>query len=220
MSYLLNILLKLFLSALVGTLIGFERENKRRPAGLRTHILVCLGATLVQIISIDIFNQYRYTAAVDPTRLGAQIISGIGFLGAGTIIHEGISVKGLTTAATLWVVASIGLAIGSGSYIPAILSTILVYATLTMVKWIEKRVSKKDKCLNTEIQIENKPGQIEEISRIFDEMNVNIKRIEFAEYKGNLLRVYLSLIIPANLGKKDIIIRLLSTEGICSFKEL
>lgn len=220
MTSFTNILLKLFLSVILGALIGFERENKNRPAGLRTNILVCLGAALVQIISLDTFNQYKGIVNLDPARLGAQVISGIGFLGAGTIIREGASVKGLTTAAGLWVVACIGLAIGNGSYVAGVLSAIFAYLTLRMLKGIEEKVSKKSLYFDIEVLIEDKPGQIGRIGQILGSMNINIKNIEFRENSGNLLRVYLSLKIPTNLGKQDITCRLMKEGEVISIEEL
>src|SRR5690554_6862653 len=158
MEYYLDILLKLALSIVLGALIGFEREYTNRPAGLRTNILVCLGATLVQIISIEIFTSYHQLSNIDPARLGAQVISGIGFLGAGTIIREGANIKGLTTAASLWVVACIGLAIGQGIYVPAIIAAILSFITLTALRGIEGRMFRKSPYLNIDCVIDNKPG--------------------------------------------------------------
>src|SRR6476620_3521703 len=106
---LLEMVLRLGLSFLVGGLVGFERERRDRPAGLRTHILVCMGSTLITLVSREIAGGHA-----DPGRVAAQIVSGIGFLGAGTIFRAGNSVRGLTTAAGLWVVAGIGMGIGTG----------------------------------------------------------------------------------------------------------
>lgn len=219
MEYYLTILIKLILSAALGALIGFEREHKNRPAGLRTNVLVCIGAALVQIISIDVFNEYRGITNLDPARLGAQVISGIGFLGAGTIMREGASVKGLTTAAGLWVVACIGLAIGSGSYVPGIIAAVLAYLTLRTLKGLEAKVSKRSSYFDVELQIENKPGQIGKIGQVLGGMNVNIRNIEFKNYEGEIITAYLNLVISTSISKKDIIRRLLMEEGVISVEE-
>ena len=125
----LDIGLRMLLAMLVGAVIGTEREYTHRPAGMRTHMLVALGACAVMTTSQMIFWQYRpYGATPDPARLSAQVITGLGFLGAGTIMREGPSVKGLTTAAGLWATAGIGLAIGSGFYSIGIFSTVLMLA--------------------------------------------------------------------------------------------
>ena len=106
-----QVVLRILLAICFGALIGMEREHAHRPAGLRTHILVCVGACLVMLTSEFTYNEYhQFSPNMDINRLGAQVISGIGFLGAGTIIRNGSSVKGLTTAASVWAVACIGLA--------------------------------------------------------------------------------------------------------------
>ncbi|MFW6200788.1 MAG: MgtC/SapB family protein, partial [Gemmatimonadota bacterium] len=123
----LDLLGRLFLATLLGGAIGFEREHSGKPAGLRTNILICVGATLITDLSF-VFPEFvpnDYVRA-DPARLAAQIVSGIGFLGAGTIIQARGSVTGLTTAATLWVVAAIGIGVGTGSYVEAAGATVLV----------------------------------------------------------------------------------------------
>ena len=122
-----SIILRLAMALLLGGLIGMERERRRRPAGYRTHMLVCLGATLTMLISQHLLQK---GLALDATRLGAQVISGIGFLGAGTIIVTGRhKVKGLTTAAGLWASACMGLAIGIGFYEGALLTCFIILMT-------------------------------------------------------------------------------------------
>ena len=114
-----ELLLRLVLAGILGGAVGFERERHNRPAGLRTHILVCLGSALVMIVSVEGFSGALGPRG-DQARLAAQVVSGIGFLGAGTIMRQGSSVRGLTTAASLWVVAAVGLATGIGLYLAAI----------------------------------------------------------------------------------------------------
>lgn len=138
-QYSLDAVIKLFLAIIFSGIIGFEREHSHRPAGLRTHILVAVGSALVMMTAKYVFNEYQGITSFDPTRLGAQVISGIGFLGAGTILREGFSVKGLTTAASLWAVSCIGLAIGCGYYTGALIATIAIYLTLNTFKRIIAR---------------------------------------------------------------------------------
>jgi putative Mg2+ transporter-C (MgtC) family protein len=129
-----EVLLRLALAAVLGAAIGIERELREREAGLRTHLLVCVGSALFTIVSAYGFRGFlEHGGAVvraDPTRIAAQIVTGIGFLGAGAIIRQGLSVRGLTTAATLWVVAAIGLASGAGYYSAAAITTVLVILSL------------------------------------------------------------------------------------------
>lgn len=130
---------KLVLAAVCGGFIGYERQHSHRPAGFRTHILVAVGAALVMITSSFLTDQYQEVMQIDPTRMSAQVISGIGFLGAGTILREGFSVKGLTTAASLWAVSCVGIAVGSGFYVGALIATVVIYLTLNLLKRISAR---------------------------------------------------------------------------------
>ena len=126
-----QVIFRLVLGALLGGLVGFEREkHNRRMAGFRTHILVCVGSALIMLTSLYMFTNYGQDVASDPARIAAGVIIGIGFLGAGTIIRSGTSVIGLTTAASLWTVAGIGLAVGCGFYIASYVTTLIVLLTL------------------------------------------------------------------------------------------
>jgi len=138
-----EIVLRLVLSAFIGGLVGMEREASNRPAGLRTHVLVSLGACLIMLISIDGFHNSGLFYKSDPARLAAQVVSGIGFLGAGTILRTGNTIKGLTTAASLWVCAGIGLAIGSGYYVGGLTTAAIVLFSLKGLSGIEKKFFKK-----------------------------------------------------------------------------
>jgi putative Mg2+ transporter-C (MgtC) family protein len=137
MSFELESIVKILMALVCGGLIGYEREFKNRPAGLRTHILVCIGAALVMVVAQFMYNNDA-SKSIDTTRLGAQVISGIGFLGAGTIIRERFGVKGLTTAASLWAVACIGIAVGSGYYLIAGITTVLIIGSLVLFRKLEK----------------------------------------------------------------------------------
>lgn len=175
----LEILLKLILACILGGIVGFEREHMNRPAGFRTHILVCVGSALIMVTSQYIFEMYEGRVNVDPTRLGAQIVSGIGFLGAGTIIRDGFNVRGLTTAASLWAVSAVGIAVGIGFYEGAIIATILIFATLILLKRIEWNISKRNRHSTLYIEADNIPGQIAKISSVLDKYSIVIKKIDF-----------------------------------------
>lgn len=133
----LQIIIRLVLSVVLSGLIGLERQMHRRTAGLRTHILVCLGSCLIMLISLYIFEMYKNKVPLDPGRIAAGVITGIGFLGAGTIIRDREGVKGLTTAASLWVVAGIGLAVGCGFYNAGIYTAILALIVLLFLRYAE-----------------------------------------------------------------------------------
>jgi putative Mg2+ transporter-C (MgtC) family protein len=131
-----HILLRLTVAAALGGAIGLERELRERQAGLRTHLVVCVGSALFTLVSAYAFTSPR----VDPTRIAAQIVSGIGFLGAGAIIRQGLSVRGLTTAATLWLVAAIGMAAGAGYWDAALIATFGALLTLGPLRVVAYRV--------------------------------------------------------------------------------
>jgi putative Mg2+ transporter-C (MgtC) family protein len=135
------ICMRLACAMAVGMIIGTEREYTNRPAGLRTHILVALGACVVTVTGQLIFFQYQALgASPDPARLSAQVITGVGFLGAGTILREGSHVKGLTTAASLWAVACLGIAAGFGLYSAAIAGMIFIFITLTILEFFQHKL--------------------------------------------------------------------------------
>lgn len=132
-----QILARLLLATILSGIIGFEREAHGRAAGFRTHILVCIGSTLIMMTSMYIFDIYKGIATVDPSRIAAQVVTGMGFLGAGAILRSGETIRGLTTAASLWAVAGIGLAIGCGFYFASLVSAALVFITLVIFSRME-----------------------------------------------------------------------------------
>ena len=135
-------IIKLLVAVLVGGLIGLERESVRRPAGFRTHILVCVASALIMDMNLLVAKEF---VNADPMRLGAQVISGMGFLGAGTILKEGATVSGLTTAAGLWAVACLGLVIGAGYYLLAVFAALLMLLTLKTFSQLERKYSGRKK---------------------------------------------------------------------------
>jgi putative Mg2+ transporter-C (MgtC) family protein len=155
--------LRLTLACALGAVIGFEREIRDREAGIRTHLLVSLGSALFTIISAYGFHEFLAGGGsivrADPSRVAAQIVTGIGFLGAGAIIREGLSVRGLTTAATLWVVAAIGMACGAGYYWPAAGTTLLTLAALWPLRVLAYRVIERIKPEENRVTVELREGQ-------------------------------------------------------------
>ena len=129
-------LFRLGLIVLLSGAVGLDRELKHKPAGAKTHILVGLGSTIFMLVSIYMFEAFRGQAQVDPGRIAAQVVTGIGFLGAGTIILSGSEVRGLTTAASLWAVAGIGLAVGAGMYFLAVVSALIILIVFLVINRI------------------------------------------------------------------------------------
>src|SRR5689334_3141460 len=138
-------MVRLILAAVLGGIIGLERELKRKPAGLRTNMFICFGSAMFTILSTELATEWGIG---DHTRIAAQIIPGIGFIGAGSILHAKGSVSGLTTAATLFVVASIGMACGGGLYLPAIFATMLIFLALHLLGWVERQFNLKPLIMN------------------------------------------------------------------------
>jgi putative Mg2+ transporter-C (MgtC) family protein len=156
-------LARLAIAGALGAAVGFERELRDREAGIRTHLLVSLGSALFTIVSAFGFHEFLVAGGnvvrADPTRIAAQIVTGIGFLGAGAIIREGLSVRGLTTAATLWVVAAIGMAAGAGYYWPAVAATALTIFALWPLRWLAYKSIERIKPEENRLVVELKPGQ-------------------------------------------------------------
>jgi putative Mg2+ transporter-C (MgtC) family protein len=154
---------RLVAACVLGSAVGFERELRDREAGIRTHLLVSLGSALFTVVSAYGFHEFLTSGdnvvRADPTRIAAQIVTGIGFLGAGAIIREGLSIRGLTTAATLWVVAAIGMACGAGYYWPAGAATLLTLLALWPLRILAYRLLERIKPEETRVTIELKEGQ-------------------------------------------------------------
>lgn len=214
MSFYVEIFLRLFLAGILGGVIGFEREQTHRPAGFRTHILVCLGSALVMITSEFIFDRYHLSTNLDPARLGAQVISGIGFLGAGTIIREGINVRGLTTAASLWAVSCVGIAAGIGFYEGAVIATVLIFLTLIALKRTEKLLIRKNKLRVVYVESENVSGQIGQITGAFERSGVEVRNIEFISEDTDKLLVKILVREADSASKRQLISELHEIKGI------
>lgn len=175
-------LLRLSIACALGAAIGFEREIRDREAGIRTHLLVSLGSALFTIVSAYGFHAFLASGdnivRTDPTRIAAQIVTGIGFLGAGAIIREGLSIRGLTTAATLWVVAAIGMACGAGYYWPAAAATVLTILALWPLRILAYRLIEQIKPEENRLTVELKEG--EPLTRLLALVH-NVRHIEVTD---------------------------------------
>ncbi|MHB8985625.1 MAG: MgtC/SapB family protein [Eubacteriales bacterium] len=198
-----DIIIRLVMAIALGGFIGLERERlhvgyKTYSAGFRTHILVCVGAAVCMIVSIGMHEQFKGDAA----RIAAQVVSGIGFLGAGAIMREGLLVRGLTTAASLWVVASMGLACGAGYYLAATFGTLLVLFTLVILGTIEDFVRGKRKYDMLSVVLSDAPEQVGLITSVLEKQYGSVKRIEMNKMSDPgkmLLEVYLKPSAEANM---------------------
>lgn len=208
-----EILIRLVVAAVCGSVIGYQREITERPAGFRTHVLVCTGSALIMMVSIYPFGD---TPRVDPTRIAAQVVTGIGFLGAGTIIRQGSIVRGLTTAASLWTISGVGLAVGAGFYSAALLTTVLVLVVLSGFKIVETRIIGTKGARTILVRSEDRPGMLGKIGSALGHMNVNIRNIEMTLEEGGLAQVRLGLELPRALSHPTVIERLMQIEGLKS----
>ena len=179
----LEILLKILLSAILGGIIGLEREMSHKEAGLRTNILIAVGSTLLTILS---FKFAILAKNVDPSRIAAQIVTGIGFLGAGAIIQAKFSVHGLTTAASMWTVSAIGISVGSGYYLISFLITIFIIVILTFFKYVSKLIEKQKKMFVYIIKIEDRASIFTEIKKIITELGISYSNADFYKYKEGI----------------------------------
>ena len=208
--------LRLVLAVGIGCAIGIEREHKNRPAGMRTHVLVCVGAALITIIEClniaDTLEMNRLNSssgiALSVGRLSAQVVSGIGFLGAGTILVSQKKIAGLTTAASLWCTACLGLAAGMGHYVLAVAGGLIVITTLTLMQ----RVVRVNTVKNLEVQFVRRNETIPFINAYFEKMGVTVIDVDFhieSKEKGKgKEKVYTNLYtldMPKKIAYKDIV---------------
>jgi putative Mg2+ transporter-C (MgtC) family protein len=171
----MEIVLRLGLAALLGMAVGFERERQNQPAGLRTHTILAIGSCLAMTISINIAMQfYPQVPNGDPGRLAAQVVSGIGFLGAGAILRYGTNVKGLTTATSLWTIAIVGLAVGAGHYFASIATTVALLAVLVLLNVLEKKLIRVYTTVSVAVTAVNRPDLAEALHQAFRVMKKKI----------------------------------------------
>ena len=208
------IFVRLTVATLLGAIIGLEREQHGRPAGLRTHILVALGSCLIMLISV-----YGFPGGADwdPARLAAQVVSGIGFLGAGTILRDGTSIRGLTTAASLWVVAGIGLAAGTGFYWAAAVTTFFAVLVLVFLDNVERKFFPAA-TERIDAAFTDQPGVLAIFSQVFAANGISIRKIHMDIDEENK-KVLISLQVKGhNINKEKILDELRLLPGLIHVK--
>jgi putative Mg2+ transporter-C (MgtC) family protein len=188
--------LKLLLAALLGGIIGVEREMRDKPAGLRTNILICVGSTLFMSISTKVAE----ILGGDPTRIAAQIISGIGFLGAGAVLHSHGFVLGLTTAATIWVVAGVGMALGSGMYVVAIFTTAMSLVILYLLAFMEDKIQGR-KSYGYALTVSDLNSALVSIHKVLQDCSVAAASFNFKKKTGHY-RVWFNLFVARDTNIK------------------
>ena len=188
--------IRLCVSFFAGAIIGFERSSRRQVAGLRTHILISTGATLLMLLSIYLPQTYNPLRSSDPGRIAAQVVSGIGFLGAGAIIRLGNNIRGLTTAASLWFVAAVGLAVGAGMFFVAGAAEVLALITLYLLSKVEKKIFPRSRFKMLEISYKDPNSNSNEAMGIIKESGIQIQTVDVnhgAKGKGTKLRLLVQI---------------------------
>lgn len=212
--------IRILISACLGALVGWERERQHQPAGLRTQMILAVGCTLAMALSINLAFQFvPQGISGDPARLAAQVVSGIGFLGAGAILHYGVNIKGMTTATSLWTVAVIGLTVGAGHYIEAVSTTILLLIILAGITIFERRYIHPFMELNISLKADDRPGIIEEIKGVLSGkgITVQVSSINKNIDDDRITIVLLIRTMKANF-LDEAVSKLSTSKGIKSFK--
>jgi putative Mg2+ transporter-C (MgtC) family protein len=193
-------ILRLGFAFIAGAVIGFERSSRRQVAGLRTHILICTGATLLMLLSVWLPQKFTPMKSGDPGRIAAQVVSGIGFLGAGAIVRLGNNIRGLTTAASLWLIAAVGLAIGAGMFIAAAVAETISLVTLFALDFVEKRFFPSERNKVLELHYRGNNPSMEEAMTVLKAYGIRIQSVDVnqglgkdRESKGTRLRILVSI---------------------------
>ena len=213
-----EVLLRLGLAAVLGGAIGAERELRERGAGLRTHLLVSVGAALFTLVSGYAWSDFSFSTergvVFDPTRVAAQIVTGIGFLGAGAIIRQGLSVRGLTTAATLWAVAAIGMATGVGYYTAAVATTGIVLIALWPLRMLAYRLFSAIRGEEGRLVVDLRPGEgAAGLLATLDATGAVTRSLEFEDEEGRR-RVAVGVELPGDVTPASLVVRLMERDEV------
>ncbi len=209
-------ILRLLFAMVIGGLVGLEREIHDRPAGLRTHILVCVGAALIMMISVEVSRSFAGVMQSDPARIAAQVVSGIGFLGAGTILREGATVRGLTTAAGLWMAAALGLAAGAGLYFYALGAVAIALISLSLLSRVELYVALKRSTGVVRVVARDRPGLLGTVGETIGSHDVNITNIQMTPGEEGRIELLMYVGFPPQAEKMLLAEHLENVEGVLS----
>lgn len=219
MDFSVEYIFRIVLSAILGALIGYERQFKHKSAGLRTNILVCIGSCLIMILSNLLYENVEGKTNADPARLAAQVVSGIGFLGAGAIIKEGVNVIGLTTAACIWVVSGVGLAVGAGYYAIAIFSSLLVYIILEILSHMDNWFVPTDNIM-LKIKMVNSSDKIKEVYNKLLNLGLKSKHFSVSFISEEFVELNILMYNPKKLKLAEITTYFVDMEGIIKSIEI
>ncbi len=215
-----QIILRVLVGAALGAVVGFERERQDQPAGLRTHMILVIGATLAMVLSVNLgFLYARPGTPADPARLAAQVISGIGFLGAGAILRYGFNVKGLTTATSLWTMAIVGMAVGAGYYLVGVITTALMLIVLTLLNILENRFVRTSISRYISIEADYSKGLVKSIRHIVQEMSDSLLSFNIQKHvKNKRLRIQVVARVSRDQALEELIEVLSDVDGVRNLK--
>lgn len=214
-----NIMIRIIASMILGAIIGIDRGAKKRGGGARTTMTVCLGATMVMLI--EQFFQYMYPGETEPTRMAAQVISGVGFLGAGSILISGHQIKGLTSAASIWTCASIGLAVGCGLVDLAVILTLLWVIGLHLIPPIEDFFQKRSKYISISVEVESGKAISAVIHKIRDDgCVIDIYDVDKPKAKGQYYSIMTTFRLPKSTNADEYMQNLRELKGVVTVDEM
>ncbi len=215
-----QIILRVLVGAVLGAAVGLERERQDQPAGLRTHMILVIGATLAMVLSVNLgFLYARPGTPADPARLAAQVISGIGFLGAGAILRYGFTVKGLTTATSLWTMAIVGMTVGAGYYLIGVFTTALMLVVLALLNTIENRFLRTSVSRFITIETDYHKGTVKDIRKIVQDFSDELASFNIQKHiKNKRLRIQIVARISRDQTLEDLVDALSDIEGVRNLK--
>ncbi len=216
----LQILLRVLVGAVLGAVVGFERETHDQPAGLRTHMILVIGATLAMILSVNLGYLFaRPGTPADPARLAAQVISGIGFLGAGAILRYGFNVKGLTTATSMWTMAIVGMTVGAGYYLVAVVTTLMILIVLALLDIIEKRFLKVSASRYISVEADFKKGLVKSVRYIVKEFSDHVVSYTLQKsVKNKRIRIHVVARIRHDQKLENLVEAISDIDGVRNIK--
>ena len=215
-----QIILRMLVGAVLGAAVGIERERHDQPAGLRTHMILVIGATLAMVLSVNLGYLYaREGTPSDPARLAAQVISGIGFLGAGAILRFGFNVKGLTTATSLWTMAIVGMTVGAGYYLIGVVATILMLVVLSLLSFIENRFVRTSVSRYIQVEADYHKGVVKSIRKAMQQFADNTLSFTIQKhFKNKRIRIQVVARISRDQALEDLIEILSDIDGVRNLK--
>ncbi len=212
--------MRLAAAAALGGIIGIERELREREAGFRTHMLVSVGAALFTLVSAYAWGDFAFSQAsgvtFDPTRIAAQIVTGIGFIGAGAIIRQGLTVRGLTTAATLWMVAAIGMACGAGFYWAAVIATAIALVGLGPLRLVSRRIGERPHRRELEVELEADASAAPVLAAL-EQLGVTVASFAIAA-QGDVRRLSCVVELPQEEDAPEVVLRLGELDEVSGVK--